>query len=118
MKYKCSDCGEIFDNKPDYCDCGNNVFEEIVEESSGEIQKTQYQNIVEQSVEQWQDSVKTNNLDLKIQAKSKVPLKIIFEPIQIANFCKIIVEYITCFLILSYSSFVRCLLFNNISFGI
>lgn len=33
-----------------------------------------------------------NNLDLKIQAKSKVPLKIIFEPIQIANFCKIIVE--------------------------
>lgn len=71
MKYKCSDCGEIFDNKPDYCDCGNNVFEEIVEESSGVFQKTQSQNstqnIVEQFVEKKQDSVKTNNLDLKIK---------------------------------------------------
>ena len=67
MKYKCSDCGEIFDNKPDYCDCGNNVFEEIVEESSGVFQKAQSQNIVEQSVEQWQDSAKTNNSDLKIK---------------------------------------------------
>lgn len=28
--YKCSDCGKEFDIKPDYCDCGNNVFEEIV----------------------------------------------------------------------------------------
>ena len=75
MKYKCSDCGEIFDNKPDYCDCGNNIFEEIVEESSGVFQKIQpqnsIQNIVEQSVEQSvekkQDSVKTNNLNLKIK---------------------------------------------------
>lgn len=29
--FKCTDCGQEFKIKPDYCDCGNNVFEEIVE---------------------------------------------------------------------------------------
>ena len=27
--YKCTDCGHEYDIKPDYCDCGNNVFEQI-----------------------------------------------------------------------------------------
>ncbi len=26
MKFKCKDCGKIYDEKPDYCDCGNNHF--------------------------------------------------------------------------------------------
>lgn len=26
MKYKCKDCGNIYDNKPDYCECGNDSF--------------------------------------------------------------------------------------------
>lgn len=29
MKYKCSECGEEFNIKPDYCDCGNDKFEEL-----------------------------------------------------------------------------------------
>lgn len=29
MKYKCTDCGQEYDIKPEFCDCGNNVFEEI-----------------------------------------------------------------------------------------
>ncbi len=28
--YKCSECGNEFKDKPDYCDCGNDIFEKIV----------------------------------------------------------------------------------------
>lgn len=28
--FRCSDCGQEFKTKPDFCDCGNNVFEELV----------------------------------------------------------------------------------------
>lgn len=28
--FKCVECGQKFDIKPDYCDCGNDVFEEII----------------------------------------------------------------------------------------
>lgn len=29
--YRCTDCGQEYKMKPDYCDCGNDLFEEIVE---------------------------------------------------------------------------------------
>ena len=29
--YKCTDCGQEYKIKPEYCDCGNNIFEEIQE---------------------------------------------------------------------------------------
>ena len=32
MRYKCKDCGAIFDRKIEYCDCGNNTFD-IIDES-------------------------------------------------------------------------------------
>lgn len=32
--YKCTDCGQEYEIKPDYCDCGNNVFEQIVSKES------------------------------------------------------------------------------------
>ncbi len=28
--YKCSDCGRKYQEKPEFCECGNNVFEEII----------------------------------------------------------------------------------------
>lgn len=28
--FRCTDCGQEFEIKPDYCDCGNDLFEEIV----------------------------------------------------------------------------------------
>lgn len=34
MMFRCSECGCEFEQKPDFCDCGNNVFEEIVSEKS------------------------------------------------------------------------------------
>lgn len=32
MKYICKECGSEFSEKPDFCDCGNDTFDEIVEE--------------------------------------------------------------------------------------
>lgn len=34
--YKCKDCGSEYIDKPEYCDCGNNSFEEIVTQDSAE----------------------------------------------------------------------------------
>ncbi len=28
--YKCSDCGREYQEKPEFCECGNNIFEEII----------------------------------------------------------------------------------------
>lgn len=30
--FRCSECGCEYNNKPDFCDCGNNIFEEIAEQ--------------------------------------------------------------------------------------
>lgn len=32
--YKCTDCGHEYNNKPDYCECGNNAFEEVITEQN------------------------------------------------------------------------------------
>ena len=29
--YKCTECGQEYTQKPEYCDCGNNIFEQEVE---------------------------------------------------------------------------------------
>lgn len=34
--YKCTECGQIYQTKPDYCDCGNNDFLEIKEQKHAE----------------------------------------------------------------------------------
>ena len=31
--FKCSECGAIFSEKPQYCDCGNDIFEEVLQEN-------------------------------------------------------------------------------------
>lgn len=36
MKYKCKNCGRTYSVKTEYCDCGNNIFVEIIE--NGDIQ--------------------------------------------------------------------------------
>ena len=35
--YKCTECNAIFEQCPDYCDCGNDIFEEIVGANSVQI---------------------------------------------------------------------------------
>ena len=32
--YKCTECNAIFEECPDYCDCGNDIFEEITNNNS------------------------------------------------------------------------------------
>lgn len=39
--FKCKDCGSEYKEKPDYCDCGNDTFDEIKDESIGTIDKTE-----------------------------------------------------------------------------
>ena len=39
--YKCKDCGQEYDIKPDYCDCGNDVFKEIMPTSASDSKQTQ-----------------------------------------------------------------------------
>lgn len=41
--YKCTDCEKLFDTKPDYCECGNNTFEEIQKTKPASERKV-YQN--------------------------------------------------------------------------
>ena len=38
MIYKCKDCGKEYNNKPEFCDCGNNFFE-IIKEQEDNIVK-------------------------------------------------------------------------------
>ncbi len=37
--FRCKECGSEFDIKPDYCDCGNDTFDEIVEKVETIIEK-------------------------------------------------------------------------------
>lgn len=36
--YKCTECNAIFEQCPDYCDCGNDIFEEIIDNNSVQIE--------------------------------------------------------------------------------
>lgn len=42
MIYKCKNCGRNFNLKPDYCDCGNNTFVEVVENFDYSTVKTDF----------------------------------------------------------------------------
>lgn len=39
--FKCKDCGSEYKEKPDYCDCGNDTFDEIKDETIDTIDKTE-----------------------------------------------------------------------------
>ena len=39
--YKCTECNAIFEQCPDYCDCGNDIFEEIVKNNSVQFENTE-----------------------------------------------------------------------------
>ena len=42
--FRCKECGSEFDIKPDYCDCGNDTFEEIVEKAEPVIEEKSIKN--------------------------------------------------------------------------
>lgn len=37
--YKCTDCQQLYNEKPNYCDCGNNTFEEITQQTTTQKQR-------------------------------------------------------------------------------
>ncbi|MBR1908548.1 TonB C-terminal domain-containing protein [bacterium] len=37
--FRCKECGSEFDIKPDYCDCGNDTFDEIIEKVETPVEK-------------------------------------------------------------------------------
>lgn len=42
--FRCKECGSEFDIKPDYCDCGNDTFEEIIEKVEPVIEEKPVKN--------------------------------------------------------------------------
>lgn len=62
--FKCSDCGQEFNIKPDFCDCGNNIFEEIKEPKSQQIEE-KYDEIPKTHFHKENTNSKTNlNIDV------------------------------------------------------
>ena len=43
MRYKCTDCGQEYDVKPEFCDCGNNIFTPISDGNDANESKTKIQ---------------------------------------------------------------------------
>src|SRR5574344_1396362 len=70
--YRCKECGSEYKIKPDYCDCGNDTFDEIIEEVENLKQETILQNKPEPKVETKQEEEEPNYYKKEIQ--KKVPL--------------------------------------------
>jgi len=73
--FKCTECGQEFDIKPDYCDCGNDIFEEIVKEKT--LQATKPEKTVFSSQSSQNISVKFQpiNSTENTQEKTKTETK-------------------------------------------
>lgn len=91
--YKCKECGAEFDIKPDYCDCGNDTFDEILtKELSNENDVT---NVTKVNNDEKLEEVKTLMPETKntdITQKNEVQydysrLKRFFDPISTTIFC-------------------------------
>ena len=76
--FKCSECGEEYSIKPDYCDCGNDVFEEIQivkkDETEDLKEKNQPEIKVEPQVFQASATIKKQNSEISAIKKFFDPL--------------------------------------------
>lgn len=55
MQYICKECGEVFEVKPDYCDCGNDTFDTVETETPHQfetIETLEYVKPVDENVEE------------------------------------------------------------------
>jgi len=108
--YKCKECGAEYENKPDYCDCGNDEFETVktietpVERLSNEVPKENISHYINENQNQdfskiKSESVYNNKQDIKetySQIKRYTPA---IEPISLIIFilCLILSLYIIFF---------------------
>ncbi len=73
--FKCCECGQEFETKPDYCDCGNDTFEEVLNvEKVEEPIKNEEKNVVKsEKVEKTESSVKSKkDIDTPVDIPSLV----------------------------------------------
>lgn len=67
--FKCKECGSEYDIKPDFCDCGNDTFDEIITKSSTPVNQVKISDVVRQE-EQDEENVYVNSLAKKQEAFS------------------------------------------------
>ncbi len=70
--FKCKECGSEYKEKPDYCDCGNDTFDEIKEVTVNVSDKTEVTETHKES--QPQQQKETDNIETK-PAKTEKPVK-------------------------------------------
>lgn len=69
--YKCKECGTEYEIKPDYCDCGNDTFEEILSE-----QQTSKNDVTNVTKLNNTEKVKEEKTELKIEKFEVIPEKV------------------------------------------
>ena len=66
--FKCKDCGSEYKEKPDYCDCGNDTFDEIKDEIVEVNNKIDDNNTTEKTKTQ---TYETSNIESKLKKTEK-----------------------------------------------
>lgn len=69
--YKCKECGTEYEIKPDYCDCGNDTFEEILSE-----QQTSKNDVTNVTKLNNAEKVKEEKTEPKIEKSEVIPEKV------------------------------------------
>ncbi len=84
--YKCSECGAEYDTKPDYCDCGNDTFEEVKPEPTP-VKEPAPQKIEKQvELETKKEPLQVNNIQGFQPQPPKTKIKKDVNPISIVIF--------------------------------
>ena len=91
MSYKCKNCGQLFVEKVDYCDCGNNVFIEIFDFNNNDIENEQidaYDDEYDDSFEPQEERVESveysDEEDYRKKSVSSMVVAIVFLLISVA----------------------------------
>lgn len=99
--YKCKECGTEFEEKPDYCDCGNDTFDEILPEElkteNDVTNVTKLNTINEVEIKKEDNQIQLQKTEKAIEPKTVEPkvtaqydysnLKQFFDPISTTIFC-------------------------------
>lgn len=98
--YKCKECGTEYETKPDYCDCGNDTFDEILK--SPQTPKIDVTNVTKLNKEEEPKELKVEKevkkgVSKQVEIQSKTPqydysrLKQFFDPVSTTIFCVCVV---------------------------
>lgn len=94
--YKCKECGTEFETKPDYCDCGNDTFDEILPKTTttkNDVTNVTKLNKDNEEIKNIDESKIQEEVIKKVENKTITPkydysrLKQFFDPISTTIFC-------------------------------